>query len=119
MRHSLRPFTDSAVWLGWDSCEWSLGEEGGWIEGEDGGREGETAGGMVATSHYVSAVHQGNWSVCDSYCQDGGVMERRQEEEEMGRGRVEERRSLLSSLPSFSILPSLMSDEIQVTYSSS
>lgn len=27
-------------------------------------------GEMEATSHYVSAVHQGNWSVCDSYCQD-------------------------------------------------
>ena len=30
-------------------------------------REGEEE----ATSHYVSAVHQGNWSVCDSYRQDG------------------------------------------------
>lgn len=42
---------------------------------------------MAATSHYASAVHQGNWSVCDSYCQDGEgeeVMERRQEEGEMG-----------------------------------
>lgn len=47
-------------------------------------REG---GGVAATSHYVSAVHQGNWSVCDSYCQDGEgkeVMERRQKEGETG-----------------------------------
>lgn len=44
-------------------------------------------GGVAATSHYVSAVHQGNWSVCDSYCQDGEgkeVMERRQKEGETG-----------------------------------
>lgn len=44
------------------------------------------------------------------------------EETEGGRDggdRMEERRSLLSYLPSFSILPSLMSDVIQVTYSSS
>lgn len=41
------------------------------MNGRDGGvrvvREGE----MEATSHYVSAVHQGNWSVCDSYHQGG------------------------------------------------
>lgn len=56
-------------------------------------------GEMEATSHYVSAVHQGNWSVCDSYCQDWegervGVMERgdregqREEEEETKRKRT-------------------------------
>lgn len=57
---------------------------------------------MAATSHYVSAVHQGNWSVCDSYCQDGEgkeVMERRQKEGVRGGGgRMEERRGLLSYL---------------------
>lgn len=55
--------------------------------GGRGGWGGRTAGGMAATSHYVSAVHQGNWSVCDSYCQEGGVegvMEGRQKEEETG-----------------------------------
>lgn len=82
-------------------------------------REG---GGVAATSHYVSAVHQGNWSVCDSYCQDGEgkeVMERRQKEGETGGGRMEERRSLLSYLSSRFNHPSLISDVIQVTYSSS
>lgn len=77
--------------------------------------------GGAATSHYVSAVHQGNWSVCDSYCQDGEgkeVMERRQKEGGRG-GRMEERRSLLSYLSSCFNHPSLISDVIQVTYSSS
>ncbi len=76
-------------------CEWRLAvlwREDGWMGGMEGrawrGREGE----MEATSHYVSAVHQGNWSVCDSYCQDvegRRVMERgeREREREKGRGR--------------------------------
>lgn len=79
-------------------------------EDEQRGREGETAGGMAATSHYVSAVHQGNWSVCDSYCQEGGEDVEEAEGGRDGGDRFEERRSLLSFLPSFSILPSLVSD---------
>lgn len=37
----------------------------------EGWREARGEGVMEATSHYVSAVHQGNWSVCDSYCRAG------------------------------------------------
>lgn len=45
-------------------------------------------GRMEATSHYVSAVHRGNWSVCDSYCQNG---EGRGDGEEKARERGRDR----------------------------
>lgn len=79
--------------------------------------------GVAATSHYVSAVHQGNWSVCDSYCQDGEgkeVMERRQKEGETGGEGAGWRKGGAFCLTSSCFNhPSLISDVIQVTYSSS
>ena len=47
------------------------GGSDGRMNGRDGGTRVAREGVMEATSHYVSAVHQGNWSVCDSYCRDG------------------------------------------------
>lgn len=48
-----------------------MGGSDGRMNGRDGGTRVAREGEMETTSHYVSAVHQGNWSVCDSYCQDG------------------------------------------------
>lgn len=45
---------------------------------------GEAVRGGDCTSHYVSAVHQGNWSVCDSY---GGGVGGRGDTVEKGKGR--------------------------------
>lgn len=115
MWHSFRPFTDSAVWLRWDSCEWSLWEEEGWIEGEGGGDGGRDGGYVTLRFRSASRELVCLWLILSGRGGDG-------EETEGGRDggdRMEERRSLLSYLPSFSILPSLMSDVIQVTYSSS
>lgn len=63
------------------------------MNGGDGGMcVSEGGGGMEATSHYVSAVHRGNWSVCDSYCQDGEGRGDGEEREREGQGEEEKER---------------------------
>lgn len=83
----------------WDSCEWSLWEEEGWIEGEGGGDGGRDGGYVTLRFRSASRELVCLWLILSGRGGDG-------EETEGGRDggdRMEERRSLLSYLPSFSI----------------
>lgn len=75
-RGALCDFLIFFLWMeGLLCCDGRMDEWEG-IDEQMNGRDerdacGEAGRGGGCTSHYVSAVHQGNWSVCDSYRQDG------------------------------------------------